>query len=57
MKLATHKAYADQKGNDHRVVLLKEDNTVLKVMNTDIPSKEIAQAIADHWNTHTYTGK
>jgi len=57
MKLATHKAYTDQKNNEYRVVLVKADNTVLKVLNREIPTQEIAQAIADHWNTNIYTGK
>lgn len=56
MKLEAHKAHTDIKDNEYRVVLVKSDNTVLKVLNKEIPTQEIAQGIADHWNENIYKG-
>ena len=54
MKLSNHKAYTDMKDNEYRVILVKSDNSVLKVLNTGIPSAEIAKGIAARWNENIY---
>jgi len=57
MKLNQHKAYTDSNKEGHRVILVKNDNTVLKVLNKELPTEEVAKAIAQHWNEEIYKGK
>jgi hypothetical protein len=51
MKLpSSHKMHIDLKDGDWRVVFVKADNSILKVMGSGLEKEAIAQRVADDWN-------
>ena len=45
------KMHIDIKNGDWRTVVLRDDNTILKVINTGCEKEAIAQRVADDWNS------
>ena len=56
MKFENHKMHTDTKDGTYRTVLVKSDNSILKVMNADLPTEEVAKAIADNRNANNWNG-